>query len=410
MTVWILEPRDPLIVRDGRPFGPDPGARATSLLFPFPSTLAGGLRSRAGLDEQNRFRYTRADEAALDRLKRLAIRGPLLVQLKDDEDDLAPDDWLVPAPRDAALFPSAEGMQAAKASIQQQLPLELPEGAHTDLDQQNLQLVGAQSQDHLTKPCQDAPVYWYWQTFQQWALNPSALTAQEQNLADLGLRGPTSERRLHVSIEGDTGTARDGMLFETAGLEFTAPGMGKTRLRKAKRLALAIAADDRDYAIRPGLTGFGGERRFATWRKSHCGLPPCWPELEESILKQGHCRLFLLTPACFSGGWKPAWLLEDARTQHVEIRAQAIAIKQPQVVSGWDLALGKPKPSRRLAPAGSVFFLALSGSQTALRAWIRETWMHCISDDEQDRRDGFGLAALGSWSGELFAMGKEAEA
>ena len=38
MTIWLVEPRDPLIVREGRPFGPDPGAWATSLPFPFPST------------------------------------------------------------------------------------------------------------------------------------------------------------------------------------------------------------------------------------------------------------------------------------------------------------------------------------------------------------------------------------
>jgi hypothetical protein len=28
---WIIEPRDPLIVRDGRPFGPNPSAQAISL-------------------------------------------------------------------------------------------------------------------------------------------------------------------------------------------------------------------------------------------------------------------------------------------------------------------------------------------------------------------------------------------
>jgi CRISPR-associated protein Cmr3 len=49
MTVWIMEPHDPLLVRDGRPFGSNPGARARSLLFPFPSTIAGGMRTRAGL-------------------------------------------------------------------------------------------------------------------------------------------------------------------------------------------------------------------------------------------------------------------------------------------------------------------------------------------------------------------------
>ena len=51
MTTWIIEPHDPLIFRDGRPFGPNPGARAKTLSFPFPSTTTGGVRTRAGLDK-----------------------------------------------------------------------------------------------------------------------------------------------------------------------------------------------------------------------------------------------------------------------------------------------------------------------------------------------------------------------
>ena len=52
---WIIEPHDPLIVRDGRPFGPNPSAQAISLSFPFPSTTTGGVRSRAGLKGDGTF-------------------------------------------------------------------------------------------------------------------------------------------------------------------------------------------------------------------------------------------------------------------------------------------------------------------------------------------------------------------
>ena len=44
MTLWIIEPRDPLIFGDGKPFSAIPGARAKSLLFPHPPTLAGSMR------------------------------------------------------------------------------------------------------------------------------------------------------------------------------------------------------------------------------------------------------------------------------------------------------------------------------------------------------------------------------
>ncbi|HZQ09120.1 MAG TPA: type III-B CRISPR module-associated Cmr3 family protein, partial [Anaerolineae bacterium] len=55
MSVWLIEPRDPLIFRDGRPFNPTPGARAISLPFPYPSTLAGAVRTRVGQNENGVF-------------------------------------------------------------------------------------------------------------------------------------------------------------------------------------------------------------------------------------------------------------------------------------------------------------------------------------------------------------------
>src|SRR5216683_477987 len=141
MTIWIIEPRDPLIVRDGKPFGLTPGARATSLPFPFPSTTTGGVRTRAGLNTNNVF------DVPFDRLKdlkKLGVRGPLLVQLTSDGNDIAPNKWLVPAPLDALLFPTAQSTQSKdkEALVQQLVPLERLEHAYTDFDQKKLLLVG----------------------------------------------------------------------------------------------------------------------------------------------------------------------------------------------------------------------------------------------------------------------------
>ena len=80
---------------------------------------------------------------------------------------------------------------------------------------------------------------------------------------------------------------------------------------------------------------------------------------------------------------------------------EAIAIQRPQVVSGWNLEHpAGPKPTRRLAPVGTVLFLSLAGKDDkAIESWVKGIWMQCVSDNEQDRNDGFGLAVLGSWSG-----------
>ena len=50
MKTWIIEPVDPVLFGDGRPFTAVPGSRATSLPLPPPSTLAGGVRTRHGQD------------------------------------------------------------------------------------------------------------------------------------------------------------------------------------------------------------------------------------------------------------------------------------------------------------------------------------------------------------------------
>jgi len=228
-------------------------------------------------------------------------------------------------------------------------------------------------------------------------------------VSQLGVRGPLHERRQHVSIEDEKETAQDGMLFETSGLEFTTPGSGRKRFTDAQRLALAVVIDEAGYTVRPGLTRFGGERRLMTWRRSSAELPPCPEQLEQAIVATGHCRLFLLTPACFDQGYRPHWLQEQARSYGIDVTLQSIAIQRPQVVSGWDLMEGKPKPSRRLAPAGTVLFLSLDSKgnndkEAAIRQWIRAIWMQCISDNDLDRADGFGLAVLGTWSGESVPM------
>jgi CRISPR-associated protein Cmr3 len=158
MTIWLIEPQDPLIVRDGRPFGPQPGVQANSLPFPFPSTTTGGVRTRAGLNEQSIF------TAKPDDVKKIKVKGPLLVQLSLDTNSGKPEEWLVPAPADALLF-SAE--RENELIIKRLVPLEKSEVAQTDLNDNNedsLMLVGlSQSDQH--KPAKNALLFWYWQVF-----------------------------------------------------------------------------------------------------------------------------------------------------------------------------------------------------------------------------------------------------
>lgn len=409
MPTWIIEPHDPLIVRDGRPFGTTPGGRAASLAFPFPSTTTGGIRARIGPDEQGQFSPER-----IDYLKQVSVRGPLLVEVSENDSHSDIKVWLVPAPADALLLEpealladqqTADTNAKEKQSLRKRLiPLEALGNPQSSTNLPAELLLVGQVLHSEGKPKKQVPRFWYWEQFEHWLTKPPQFE-DTVTMSSLGHSGPMTEARMHVSIDVSTQTASEGALFQTRGLEFTLPGEidasgADHRISDAQRLALAVVSEQADFA--PCVAALGGERRMVCWRKSAKSLPDIPAELMKQVQDDKACRVILLTSACFDEGWLPTWLL--AEREGVQPDVKAIAIQRPQVVSGWDFEKRGPKPTRRLAPAGSVFFLKLTGEPEAIARWIQAIWMQCVSDNEQDRRDGFGLAVVGTWDGHPQAM------
>jgi CRISPR-associated protein Cmr3 len=406
---WLIEPRDPLIVRDGRPFGPNPGARASSLEFPFPSTVVGGVRTRTGLDAQGEFV---PDLATINAVKKVTVRGPLLARLAHDG-SLA--DWLLPAPADALVAPSGVPEETPEAKPH------APYGKRRALTPRAAPTVTTNLPDGLLpvqlltepdpekpetaigKPESRAPRYWTWTHLHQWLAEAQDDVAP-LSLSHLGSGGPMRERRTHVSVHLPTQTAQDGALFQTSGLEFQQRGE-RDSLADLERLALAVQVDTTQAQERSVVSGFaplGGERRIVQWSdvKIPSSLDLVMPnEVQAKIIATSCCRVLLVTPAYFSAGYKPAFLCQPC--EGVTPRLRAAAVRRSQVVSGWDFVLQTPKPTRRLAAAGSVYWLELDHDPQdagAVERWVKTIWMHCISDDEESRNDGFGLALLGSWT------------
>jgi CRISPR-associated protein Cmr3 len=409
MKTWVIEPRDPLIVRDGRPFSADvAGARATSLDFPFPSTIAGGVRTRQGLAEQIDFTLPDKSEEAraelankLQALRQIEVRGPLLVELDAGE---AIADWLLPAPADAfwGELKTAEGeVLREKAKLIRLHPLQIPPGAFVNLPDDLPCPVGTWAENG--KPFAKPPRFWKSEKYAAWLLDPKE--EAEADVAGWGDSGPPKDTRTHVGILPDSQTALDGALYQTRGLEFTRQ-QKRNHPFNPSRLALAVwTAADKLKGLRP----FGGERRLTHWRESNQSAEEHFKACKTAVLgkikqqRDGqtyHCRVLLLTPAHFTSGYSRDWTLGQTDLQ---VELQAAAINRPQVVSGWDFDRtksnhGQAKPSKRLAPAGSVYFLKLTGEEKAVDAWCEKVWLRSVSDGEQDQRDGFGLAVLGTWA------------
>jgi CRISPR-associated protein Cmr3 len=86
----------------------------------------------------------------------------------------------------------------------------------------------------------------------------------------------------------------------------------------------------------------------------------------------------------------------------VRARLAAAAVPRAQVVSGWDLAARKPKPSVRVAPAGSVYWLdELEATPEALRRLVDEGLWSEQELDPQRRAEGFNRVWLAEWAQEL---------
>lgn len=380
MNEWLIVPRDPLIFRDGKPFVSTPGERANSMSFPFPSTLAGAIRTRSGTDPQIGF-----DVKQIDKLLEKSVRGPILVELDSDGNIL---ERYFPAPSDALLVKHEKDQEVLRYAL---APINQP-GTFTDLSELALVGPGSQIKD---KPYKNAPRYWKWSAIESWLLKAMDST-EPVNPQILGLDDLHRDQRTHVSIDPAIQASQEGALFQTRGLEFTRAILNdEKRMKNAHSLALAFATD---AELSPGMGFLGGERRVAQWCKAQNVLPVSekLASIRNEINTSRHCRLILATPAFFSRGYLPDYL-----EKQFGVKVIAAALSRYQTISGWDYAKpngGEPKPTRRLVPAGSVYFLDLEHVKN-IDEFFDGVWLKTISDDEQSRRDGFGLALLGTWTG-----------
>lgn len=383
MNLWLLIPRDPLIFRDGKPFTATPGERSKSLLFPYPSTTAGAIRTIAGTDTNTGI----FDTTQISRVKGIPVHGPFLVEINQTGEIT---EWFFPTPADALIVNNEQPIRYNLSPIEQkeETVSNLPQG---------LSLIGSKK-SVKDKPISNPPLYWPWTQFSAWLDNPADGPI---DLSKLGIRGPKREHRTHVSISPENLTALPGALFQTSGMEFVHTTWSDEEavvLSETQNLALAIKTD---ATLQEGAAFLGGERRIIHCEHGLGKFPECPSAVREKIITQGHCRLILSTPAFFKEGYLPTWLKSMFG---MEIAVKAVALPRYQTISGWDYEKRQPKPTRRLVPSGSVYFVKIGGSQSDIENFVDRVWLNPISDDEQSRNDGFGLALLGAWDGKLRKM------
>jgi len=369
-----IVPRDPLLARDGKPFSSAiPGSRARSLPFATPQMVAGTVRTVYGFTRGLSFRQNELQEVL-----QVAIKGPLPLIRNGDEWE-----FLFPAPSDGLPVRGSKGGSIRMVPLVPRKPSQT-ERVNRGEDWQPL----FPMEDDLTpeKP-PAAPSWWPSHMFRSWLLGEKVQWEE----ASAQFPAPAEDTRVHVMIDPETRTAKEGMLFSTQSLEFVWKGKGAS-LSQARELALWVGVVTPHAVSLEGVHPIGGERRLALWQKG----PEPWDmsdELLQMIRKSRGARVILLTPSYFQGGFAP----KDQKLYGASIRAAAIG--RPLVVSGWDMAKGQPKPSRRLVPAGSVYFVEFPEDWGFDRKerWAKDIWWQCIADGDEHRRNGEGLAVVGVW-------------
>lgn len=366
MKTYTLIPRDPLLFGDGRPL-----ERARSELWPIPATLAAAING-----------WTWSGQKAHH------LRGPLLARGAQ---------LFVPPPIDALMAAQdTDNVEAPAPWVSGRLDdgrfTYTPPGAPR-LDR--VLVLDERDKEGRKRARPSSPVLL--SDALQWALG------QPDDHMPCATKLFQDEARIHVSIDPDTHTASDGLLFRSSGV------------RLAENVGYAFRWGG--AALPAGVVPFGGEGRMAKLASQE-GLFPEFEGttrqlFERKVGSPGLLRVELLTPGWFASTYPtlPRWI--DAATligvlpgTRLSVRLVAMALDRYRAFSGWMWRDNKPLPRavRRCVPAGAVYWFAdLEGRmispdsliQAAKALWLQPLDPLPETEDPNPARLGFGLVLPG---------------
>ena len=391
-----LVPHDPVIARDSRPFSA--GIRMKSLDWPYPSVLAGSIRTAMGkMKGSGSF-----DPDTVTALKEVSVHGPL----PQNSNSL-----FFPAPKDI-LVKDSGGKCDLTYAIRPASPRMDGEGC--DLPRPGLlpPMLSYRAEEEF-KPATIAS-FWSADVMASWLVNSDGLRFETPkaptsgNSKPAGLDQPKKESRFHTEINPGRGVAKEKHLFETIGLDLNLKDRPDGITFSAR-----IETDEKNLFAETAFgafAAFGGERRLSYFRtdtKDPYGWR-CPKKVEDALKSASLIRMVLATPAVFKKGWLPGWIDENALTgtpscipedkpNKPVLKLVSACVDRWKPLSGFCLENGKtgPKHLRRVVPAGSVYFFTV---ESGTSADLIPCWLRPVSDESQDRNDGFGLALWGIWS------------
>ncbi|HRP95575.1 MAG TPA: type III-B CRISPR module-associated Cmr3 family protein [Rhodocyclaceae bacterium] len=377
----LIEPLDMLILRGNKLFA-DASSHGEALMPPWPSVVAGALRSRmladAGIDPAA-FAEGKAklEPALADSLGSVEHPGTFRIShfglaRNTGNDDAPALEALLPLPADLNVDQDGHAT-----------PLQ-PTGLHPALASSHpLPLTPVLHQPEAGKPKGGL-----WLTaagIAAWQHGEPLDNEQGHWLAASELW--KVDQRLGIALEAGKNTAAEGQLYTSEAIALK-PGIAF--------IARVQGAD----GVLPdkGLLRFGGDGRAAHVRRADCKLPMVD---SAELARAGRFRLLLTNPGLFPQGWRLPSMGDtkgDGRWHFhgASARLACAAVPRLETVSGWDVAHRRPKSALRAVPAGGVYWLEdFRGDPGALDALQTDGLPHL---NATRRAEGFNTCLLAHWN------------
>lgn len=351
-TTLFLEPLDILTLRGNKLFA-DAGAHGEALMPPWPSLVAGAIRSRL-----------MAEGAPLDDLlQNFRLNGFGLAQ-KTPEGRITP---LWPLPAD--LIVADEDLREARYLK----PAALPPGLNSS---QTLPMLPTFASDKPAKPV--GGLWLNGDGIAAWLAGSPIGRAHLVRSGELWQTDP----RLGITLDAGKRSAADGKIYTSENI--------------ALRPNIGFAASYRGAAALPenALVRLGGDGRGARANPGQIAhAEPDWSR----IAREGRFRLLLTTPGIFADGWRPDAELTSALAD-TPATLVAAAVSRFETVSGWDIrdGINRPKPAQRTAPTGSVYWFDGYRGDIAKLKTLAEQGLPPA--DPQRQAEGFGKLVIAPWA------------
>lgn len=336
-TTCFIEPLDVLFLRGNKLFG-DPGSYGESLVPPWPSVVAGALRSRILADDGVDLAAFAASKVNHPALGTPAAPGTFAVSAFQLARRFADGrvEMLVAPPADLVIGEAESGTP----NLRRLSPTPLADGLAAS---NVLPLLPVLAEQERGKPAGG-----YWLTEGGWK---AYLTGKIPSPNDLVRSSAlwAIDHRVGVGLDAEQGRAADGRLFS---VQAVAMQKRETSGFDVGFLASISGAD----LPKRGLLRLGGDGRGA---ELHPTAPTELTADHAALCSQRRCRIVLTTPGLFTDGWRLPGCDADGRFNLHGVHGKLVcaAVPRSETISGWDLARHEPKAAQRVAPSGSVYWV-----------------------------------------------------